>query len=97
MLAYSPLLSGAYSRDDRAFASQYLGPDTGARVAALKAVAKEVGATTNQVILAWMVQSDPAILPLVGTSTMEQMEENLGAVEIELSSEQMARLNDASA
>ena len=97
MLAYSPLLSGAYSRDDRAFARQYLGPDTDARVAALKAVAKEVGATTNQVILAWMVQSDPVVLPLVGTSTMEQMEENLGALEIKLSPEQMARLNDASA
>jgi len=97
MLAYSPLLSGAYSRDDRDFASQYLGPDTDARVAALQAVAKEVGATTNQVILAWMAQSDPVVLPLVGTSTMEQMEKNLGALEIELSPEQIARLNDASA
>ena len=97
MLAYSPLLSGAYGRDDRTFAKQYLGPDTDARVAALEAVAKEVGATTNQVILAWMVQSDPIVLPLVGTSTMEQMEENLGALEIKLSPEQMARLNDASA
>ena len=97
MLAYSPLLSGAYSRDDRAFARQYLGPDTDARVAALKAVAEEVGATTNQVILAWMVQSDPVVLPLVGTSTIEQMKENLGALEIEFSPEQMARLNDASA
>jgi aryl-alcohol dehydrogenase-like predicted oxidoreductase len=97
MLAYSPLLSGAYVRDDRAFAQQYLGPDTDARVAALEAVAKEAGATTNQVILAWMVQSDPIVLPLVGTSTMEQMEENLGALEIKLSPGQMARLNDASA
>jgi aryl-alcohol dehydrogenase-like predicted oxidoreductase len=97
MLAYSPLLSGAYGRDDRAFAKQYLGPDTDARVAALKAVAKEVGATTNQVILAWMAQSDPVVVPLVGTSTMEQMEENLGALVIKLSPEQMARLKDASA
>jgi aryl-alcohol dehydrogenase-like predicted oxidoreductase len=97
MLAYSPLLSGAYCRDDRDFAKQYLVPDTDARVAALEAVAKEVGATTNQVILAWMVQSDPVVLPLVGTSTMEQMEENLGALEIKLSPEQMARLSDASA
>jgi aryl-alcohol dehydrogenase-like predicted oxidoreductase len=97
MLAYSPLLGGAYCRDDRAFEGQYLGPDTDARIAALKAVGKEVGATTNQVILAWMVQSDPPVLPLVGTSTIEQMEENLGALEIELSPEQMARLDGASA
>jgi aryl-alcohol dehydrogenase-like predicted oxidoreductase len=95
MLAYSPLLSGAYTRADRSFAEQYLGPDTDARVAALHNVAREVGATLNQVVYAWMVQSDPPVIPLVAASTTEQMEENLGALEIELSAEQMAQLNDA--
>ena len=97
MLAYSPLLNGAYTRADRDFPEQYLGPDTDARLAALKAVAEEVGATANQAVLAWMVQSDPPVIPLVAASTVEQMRENLGALEIELSAEQMARLNDASA
>jgi len=97
MLAYSPLLSGAYTRADRDFPEQYLGPDTDARLAALKAVAEEVGATANQAVLTWMLQSDPPVIPLVAASTVEQMRENLGALEIELSTEQMARLNDASA
>ena len=97
MLAYSPLLSGAYTRADRGFPGQYLGPDTDARLAALKTVAQEVGATLNQVVLAWMVQSDPPVIPLVAASTVEQMRENLGALEIELSAEQMARLDSASA
>ena len=97
LLAYSPLLSGAYTRTDRAFPDQYLGPDTDARVAALKAVSEEVGATANQVVLAWMAQSAPAIIPLFGASTVDQLLENLGAQEVELSAEQMARLNDASA
>ena len=97
MLAYSPLLTGAYTRADRSFAEQYLGPDTDARVAALHSVAKEVRATLNQVVYAWMIQSDPPVIPLVAASTAEQMEENLGALEIELSAEQMAQLNDATA
>jgi aryl-alcohol dehydrogenase-like predicted oxidoreductase len=97
LLAYSPLLSGAYTRADRAFPEQYLGPDTDARVAALKAVCAEVGATANQIVLAWMARSDPVVIPLFGASTVDQLQENLGALEIELSAEQMTRLNDASA
>ena len=97
MLAYSPLLSGAYARADRAFPEQYLGPDTDARLAALKVVSEEVEATANQVVLAWMAQSDPAIIPLFGASTVDQLQENLGALAIKLSAQQMARLNDASA
>ena len=97
MLAYSPLLSGAYTRADRSFPGQYLGPDTDARLAALKGVAEEMGATPNQVVLAWMAQSDPPVIPLVAASTVDQMQGNLGALKIELSSEQMTRLNDASA
>ena len=97
MLAYSPLLSGAYTRADRAFPDQYLGPDTDARVAALRAVSEEAGATANQVVLAWMAQSDPAVIPVFGASAVDQLQENLGAQEVELSAEQMARLNDASA
>jgi aryl-alcohol dehydrogenase-like predicted oxidoreductase len=97
LLAYSPLLGGAYTRADRAFVDQYLGPDTDARVAALGAVVEEIGATANQIVLAWMVQSDPAVIPLVGASTVEQLQEDLGAQDVKLSTEQMARLNDASA
>ena len=60
-------------------------------------MAEEAGATVNQVVLAWMVQSDPPVIPLVAASTVGQMEENLRALEIALSPEQMARLNEASA
>jgi len=97
ILAYSLLLSGAYTCADRAFPEQYLGPDTDARLAALKVISEEVGATANQVVLAWMVQSDPVVIPLVGASAVDQLEESLGALAIELSADQMARLNNASA
>jgi len=97
LLAYSPLLGGAYTRADRSFPEQCLGPDTDGRLAVLKSVANEFGATANQVVYAWMMQSEPSVIPLLAASTAEQMQENLGALDIELSSEQMDRLNSACA
>lgn len=97
MLAYSPLLGGQYVRDDKPLQSQYVSPDAEARLAALKAVAREADATLNQVILAWMMQSTPAVIPIFGASNTAQMTENLGALEVQLSSEQMERLNNAGA
>jgi aryl-alcohol dehydrogenase-like predicted oxidoreductase len=95
LLAYSPLLNGAYTRADRDFQEQYFGSDADARLAALRAVAQETGATANQVVYAWMMQSDPPVIPLMAASTDEQMDENLGALEVTLSAAQMARLDEA--
>jgi len=97
LLAYSPLLGGAYTRADRPLPEQYAGPDSDARLAALRAIAGEKGATLNQIVLAWMAHSAPCVIPVFGTSTSDQMQENLGALAIELSADQMARLNSASA
>ena len=95
ILAYSPLLSGAYTREDRPLPEEYNTPDTDMRLAALKTVAQEVGATLNQVVLAWMMQSHPTIIPIIAASTPEQMHDNLGTLNITLSKEQMALLADA--
>ena len=97
LLAYSALLSGAYSRPDREIGDQYAGIDSDARMKALKAVAEEKGCTTNQVVLAWMLHGNPFTLPLIAASTESQLSENLGALEIILSSSDMDRLNMAGA
>ena len=97
LLAYSPLLHGAYVRADREFSEQYRGPDTDARMATLRAVAEETGATLNQIVLAWMARSEPAVIPLVAASNEAQMAENLGALGVALSGEQIARLDGAGA
>ena len=88
-------MSGAYTRADRDFSEQYQGADTNNRVAALQEVALEVNATPNQVILAWMLQGDPPVLPLIAASTAEQMQENLDVLDLSLSPEQMQRLDAA--
>ena len=95
LLAYSPLLRGAYTRPERPFPDQYLGPDSKARVAVLKTIAKEKDATANQIVLAWMIHSEPCVIPLVAASTTQQMRENLSSLNISLSAEDMARLNNA--
>lgn len=95
LLAYSPLLGGAYTRTDRSVQVQYLGPDTDGRLAVLKSVSNEIGATANHVVYAWMMQSQPPVIPLLAASTLEQMEENIGALDIELSAEDMVCLNSA--
>mgnify|MGYP005842163647 FL=1 len=96
LLAYSPLLGGAYTRPDRPVPDQYTGPDTDARLAALRTVAAAHGATPNQIVLAWMLHSDPVTIPVFAASTPEQMAENLGALDIALTAEQMAQLDGAS-
>lgn len=95
LVAYSPLLGGAYTRDDRPLPEQYRHADSDARLEALRAVAKEVDANPNQVILAWMVQQD--IIPIFGASRAEQMEENLAAVNVTLTAKHMDALRKARA
>lgn len=97
IVAYSVLLSGAYTRLDRPLPEQYFGPDSEARLAVLKDVAAEVDGTVNQVVLAWMLHHETPTIPLIAASSEAQMQENLGTLEIELSAEQMRRLNEAGA
>ena len=75
--------------------NQYLGPDTDQRLKLLKETASQVDATPIQVVFAWMLQSTPPVLLLVTAGTREQMDENLGAFEAELSPEQRERLSNA--
>ena len=95
LLAYSPLLGGAYTRDDRALPEQYKSADNNARINTLKDVAAQLNATANQVILAWMLQGSPTVLPVISASTSEQLTENLGTLSIMLSAEQLELLTTA--
>ncbi|MFG1719914.1 aldo/keto reductase [Micromonospora chalcea] len=94
LVAYSPLLKGAYVRPER-LGEEYAVPATPARLEALRAVAAETGATVNQVVLAWLMGGDIPAVPLVGFSSVAQLEESLGAVDLELTPEQRTRLDAA--
>jgi aryl-alcohol dehydrogenase-like predicted oxidoreductase len=60
----------------------------------VKAVAVEVGATTAQIALAWLLAQGNDIAPIPGTKRVARVEENAAADRIELSAEQIAQLNN---
>lgn len=93
--AYSPLQRGSYARPDRPFAEAYDHPGTTRRLAVLGEVAEELDATRNQVVLAWLAGGEPAITPIVGVSSAEQLDEAIAGVGLRLSPEQRQRLNAA--
>ncbi|MFI1586002.1 aldo/keto reductase [Embleya sp. NPDC020630] len=94
LVAYSPLLGGAYARPDKPLPPDYDHPGTPARLAVLREVAQEVGATVNQVVLAWQIGGAFPIIPLAGASSVAQLAENLAAVDLELTPDQRARLDN---
>jgi len=95
LVAYSPLIGGAYDRTDRPMWPEHDHPGTVARLAALREVAAETGATAGQVVLAWLMGAEVPAIPLVGASSVAQLNESLAAVDLALSADQRARLDAA--
>ncbi|MHA6762483.1 aldo/keto reductase [Streptacidiphilus sp. PAMC 29251] len=95
MWAYTALLNGGYTRADRPLPDHYLHPGNSRRIAALAGIAEELGATRNQVVLAWLRDGRPSITPIVGVSTAAQLDEALAAEAVVLTADQRARLDAA--
>ena len=95
LIAYSILLAGTYTRPERTLPAQFAGVDSDERIQALRSVASELGVSPNQVVIAWMRQSDPAVLPIIAGSRTEQLAENIDALKLKLSDEQMKKLSSA--
>ena len=95
MVAYSPLLKGGYVRQDKLDAAEFDHPGTPARLAALREVAEDAGATVNQVVLAWLIGAQVPVILLVGASSVAQLDESLAAVDLELTTDQRTRLDAA--
>src|SRR5439155_23005094 len=53
--------------------------------AKVKALAKKLGATPSQVVLAWLLKKSPVMLPIPGTGSVAHLEENMRAASLELS------------
>jgi len=60
----------------------------------VKAVASELDATPAQIALAWLLAQGDNIAPIPGTKRVSRVEENTTADSVELSAEQIARLNN---
>ena len=95
LVAYSPLLNGAYTRPGKELDRAYDHPGTRARLQALDQVVKETGATANQVVLAWLIGGELPVVPLIGASSVEQLNESLAAVDLQLTAGQRQLLDAA--
>jgi aryl-alcohol dehydrogenase-like predicted oxidoreductase len=93
MVAYSPLLKGSYARQDKPLDPEFAHPGTPARLAALQEVAADAGSTVNQVVLAWLIDAEIPMIPLVGASSVAQLDESLAAVDLQLTPEQRTKLD----
>jgi aryl-alcohol dehydrogenase-like predicted oxidoreductase len=108
VIAYSPLaqglLSGRYDRANRPANRVRAGnplflPENldraGELVGVLREVADAHGAAPAQIALAWVIRH-PAVTAIPGASSVEQLESNVAAAEIELASDEYAALSAAS-
>ncbi|MFE9008110.1 aldo/keto reductase [Streptomyces sp. NPDC007875] len=106
------VLTGKYSRDDLTAANVAsddgtrksfnlaLGTLTERNLAiadVVKEVATELGVTPAQVGLAWTLRNPTVTAPIIGARTPAQLEDNLGALEVDLTAAHLARLDEASA
>jgi aryl-alcohol dehydrogenase-like predicted oxidoreductase len=101
------LLSGHWSkeradaltpRDFRASAPRFTGENLDrnlALVEALRSLAETKGATAAQLAIAWVSSRGDDIVPLVGARTRERLTEALGALDLELTDDDLALIDDA--
>jgi aryl-alcohol dehydrogenase-like predicted oxidoreductase len=58
-------------------------------------IARRKGATPAQIALAWLLAQRPWIVPIPGTRRPERLEENMGAVEVELTPDDLREIDSA--
>jgi aryl-alcohol dehydrogenase-like predicted oxidoreductase len=58
-------------------------------------MAAEMGVKQNQLALAWLLHHEPRVIPIVGASSLGQLNQNLAALTIELRREQCTHLSMA--
>lgn len=94
------VLSGKYNRDKQAAGRAKDGAAKKERnlqiAQAVIDVADEIGCTPSQAAISWVRQQPGVIIPLIGANNLVQLRDNLGALEVTLSAEQMLRLDEAS-
>jgi aryl-alcohol dehydrogenase-like predicted oxidoreductase len=60
-------------------------------------VAREVGCTPTQVAVAWVRSRPGVVIPILGARTLDQVKDNLGALQVTLDPGHLSRLDEASA
>ena len=106
VVAWSPLaagiLTGKYNKNDGKGSGGRMEGTTSYRLnernydiaATVMEIAEEVGASAPQVALAWISAQGP--IPIIGARTLDQLKDNLGSLDVQLSPQQLEKLNEVS-
>ncbi|MGC4941895.1 aldo/keto reductase [Kribbella sp. DT2] len=92
---YTATLQGRYDRNDRPLEIEYHHPGTERRLEALTRVAKARGLRPGQVVLAWLASGSPTLTPIVGASSVEQLEQAVEGASTILTEDELATLDGA--
>lgn len=108
LVAYSPLgrgfLTGAFKnagdvpQDSRKHFPRFSGENFDKNkilVDKISEIAKEKNATNSQIAIAWLLAQGEDIIPIPGTKRIDRLEENTKAVDINLSQDDLKRINEA--
>ena len=93
-LTTADIASSDFRRDDPRFQGTDLDRNL-SHVAALHRIADDLGMTSGQLALAWLLAQGPDIVPIPGTRRPERIAENVAAADTELSPAELRRLEDA--
>jgi aryl-alcohol dehydrogenase-like predicted oxidoreductase len=92
--ADAPLADNDFRRGLPRFQGEALAKNLGL-VEALQQIAAEKGVTPAQLALAWILHQGEHIAPIPGTTKIARLEENLGAIDVTFSAEELARIATA--
>jgi aryl-alcohol dehydrogenase-like predicted oxidoreductase len=67
--------------------------DLATRRSRLQSIAASNGATQTQVALAWLLRRSPVTLPIPGTTSLTHLEENVAALDLQLTDDELAALS----
>jgi len=93
-----PVPEGSRATDDKGgatFVKRFLEDDVLRAVQQLRPIAEEVGASMAQLAVAWVLHNDNVASAIVGASRPEQLEDNVGALDVTLDDALLARIDEA--
>jgi aryl-alcohol dehydrogenase-like predicted oxidoreductase len=93
VVPYSPTLQGAYGREDRPIPDGYVRSENRLKMDVIEDIADRTGLGGNAVLFAWMLDRDQPTVPIVGCSTVEQLEANLAALDVSFTDAERERLD----
>ena len=96
VFAYSSTANGFFATGGKKGTGGWEAESSVARLHAAERIAAEIGATPNQVALAWLMHRPFPVVPILGTENLDHLKDALGAANVQLSGQQIAALTGAS-